>query len=136
MPQLQIVSYSPKEAQKAYYNLLRYVSNPEHCLCGLYGMTNVYMDLGVSLAETVDQYYWSLRYFHCLSNGRYALHFIIEFSPSESKHLNPQTVLELGYHFAQRNLPNQVCFFAVHDHSCYKSDPDQIFYHIDMLVLT
>lgn len=64
------------------------------------------------------------------------MHFIVEFAPSEAKYLSPQSVLELGYRFAMAAFPNLVCYFSVHDHACYTSHPEQISYHIDMMVCT
>ena len=135
MPRLQIVNNASKDLS-AYQNLLHYVARPDKCICGLYGMTNLYLDPMEPPEQAVDAYYMALRAYHGKTSERYALHFIVEFAPSEAKYLNPQMVLELGYRFAMRSFPNLVCYFSVHDHACYASTPDQISYHIDMMVCT
>ena len=132
MPQLQVVN-NVKQNLTAYYNLLNYVARPDKCRNGYYGMTNVYLNPNCNPEMLVDHQNFELRDFHG-KNNRFALHVIVQFAPSESKHLDHQKVLDIAYYIAEHEFPYCICFFGVHDHSCYNGT-DQLFLHIDMMIL-
>jgi hypothetical protein len=83
--------------------------------------------------EIVDRQLWTLRKYHGKDN-RYALHVILAFAPSESKYLDHTKALEIGYYLAQTEFTNCMCYFGVHDHSCYEGT-NQLYLHIDMMLV-
>ena len=136
MPYLQVIN-NVQHNDYALRNLLNYVARKDKCICGLYGVTNVLIpSYEENLPLALKNYNEALRRFHSKGDGRYALHYIFSFAPSESRYFDPQKVLDLGYFIASRAFQNQVCYFSVHNHSCYRNMPGQIYYHIDMMVLT
>lgn len=133
MPHLQVIEFK-KDERKAYRNVLHYVAREDKCRGGIYGMTNVYNDTSRNSYENVEEMDRFIREHHGRNGGRRMLHVIVRFSPSESSFLDRKKVLQIAYLVAMKEFPNNVCYFAVHDHSTYLGT-DLTYYHIDMMIL-
>ena len=141
MPRIQLINEAGHD-RAAYRNLLKYVARPDKCICGFMGMTNV-CDIpqiisgivpGTMSYKMVDRQRKFLMRYHENHDGRYAMHVIIQFAPSEAAYLDHQKVLDIAYFVAMTEFPDYICYFAVHDHSCYKGTQDTS-YHIDMMIV-
>lgn len=132
MPNLQVLD-RVKKNEYAYENLLHYITRPDKCQKGIYGMTNVYMNSLCQPEKVFHKQIQCLREYHGKEN-RYALHLILRFAPSETKYLDHIKALDIAYYLAEAAFSNCMCYFAVHDHSCYKGT-NQVYLHIDMMIV-
>ena len=134
MPILQIVD-TIRYDTKALYNVINYVAREDKCQCRCIGATNIYLDQS-DIVNTINDHFMKLWEYHCKTKGKFAQHLIIELAPSEVKYLTADSVLCLAYRFAQKEFPNLICYFAVHDHALYHDEHNNLLprFHIDMIV--
>ena len=126
MPRIQVISITN---ERHFKNCLSYPTDIKKCKSRMYGMTNAFCEYGHSPYQTVLRSINEVCEFHGISDiGRKAFHVIVTFSDLERRYITKELVLHTGYFLAMNEFPNNVCLFAVHDHSGKL--------HLDLLIFT
>lgn len=99
-------------------NMCNYIGNDEHCEKGYIGATNVLLPTDRDkMAGSIYKQMREAQIYHNQENSRIGLHLIFELAPSECQHLNRRKILEMGYDVAEKEFPNCMTYFGVHDNT-------------------
>ena len=97
-------------------NECNYIGRNDHCIKGYLGATNALLPTDRNkMADSIYEQMRAAQTYHNQENSRIGLHLIFEFAPSECQHLDRKKVLGIGYDIAEKEFPNYITYFSVHD---------------------